>query len=115
VVVALRADAGARWQVDATYDDVRSPGQLARDILLRRKPARSFPSLVEIMSRSMVVASEGSVEASLAQADALLVPPIPEGMQILDWHLGKALSEAARVHTAEAIAARADLAAMKAA
>lgn len=114
VVVALRADAGAQWRIDATYADVRSPGQLARDIVLRRKPARNFPSLVEIMSRSMVVASEGSVEASLAQADALLVPPIPEGMQILDWHLGTALAESARAYTAEAIATRDDLAAMKA-
>ncbi len=115
VVVALRADAGAQWRIDATYDDVRSPGQLARDIMLRRKPERSFPSLVEIMSRSMVVASEGSVEASLAQADALLVPPIPDGMQILDWHLGRKLAETARAYTAKAIAARDDLAAMKAA
>jgi len=114
VVVALRADAGAHWRTDATYADVRSPGQLVRDIMLRRKPAKSFPSLVEIMSRSMVVASEGSVEASLAAADALLVPPIPDGMQILDWHLGKDLAETARQYTAEAIAAREDLAAMKA-
>ncbi|MGB3470507.1 MAG: cyclic nucleotide-binding and patatin-like phospholipase domain-containing protein [Erythrobacter sp.] len=115
VVVALRADAGAEWRIDAKYGDVRSPGQLARDIMLRRKPERAFPSLVEIMSRSMVVASEGSVEASLAQADALLVPPIPEDMQILDWHLGKQVAQDAREFTANAIATRPDLAAMKAA
>jgi NTE family protein len=114
VVVALRADAGAQWRIDATYGDVRTTGQLARDIMLRRKPQRAFPSLIEIMSRSMVVASEGSVERSLAQADVLLVPPIPENMQILDWHLGRGVAEAAREFTTRAIAERSDLAAMKA-
>ncbi|MEO1488525.1 MAG: cyclic nucleotide-binding and patatin-like phospholipase domain-containing protein [Pseudomonadota bacterium] len=115
VVVALRSDAGAAWRINASYSDVRTPAQLARDIVLRRKPDHEFPSLIEIMSRSMVVASEGTVEASLAAADALLVPPIPEDMQILDWHLGKDVAEAARRYTAEAIAERAELQAMKAA
>lgn len=115
MVVALRSDAGAAWRINASYSDVRTPAQLARDIVLRRKPDHEFPSLIEIMSRSMVVASEGTVEASLAAADALLVPPIPEDMQILDWHLGKDVAEAARRYTAEAIAERAELQAMKAA
>ncbi|MEM7690546.1 MAG: cyclic nucleotide-binding and patatin-like phospholipase domain-containing protein [Pseudomonadota bacterium] len=114
VVVALRTDVGTRWEVDATYGDVRTPGRIARDIILRRKPERAFPSLVEIMSRSMVVASEGTVEQSLAQADALLIPPIPADMQILDWHLGKQVSEAASEFTMQAIASREDLQAMRA-
>ena len=114
VVVALRTDVGARWEVEATYQDIRTPGRIARDLLLRRKPEREFPSLVEIMSRSMVVSSEGTVEQSLAQADALLIPPIPSDMQILDWQLGKQVAEAARVYTEQAIATREDLMAMKA-
>jgi NTE family protein len=114
VVVALRADAGAKWQVEARYGDVRTPGRIARDLILRRKPERDFPSLIEIMSRSMVVSSEGSVERSLAQADALLIQPIPADMQILDWHLGRQVAEAAREFTEQAIATRPDLQAMKA-
>ena len=114
VVVALRADLGSHWRIGATYADVRSTGQLLRDIVLRRKPKERFPSLIEVMSRSMVVSSEGSVEGALAQADALLIPPIPDGMQILDWHRGRDVAETARIFTAEAIASRADLAAMKA-
>jgi len=114
VVVALRADAGARWEVEAKYGDIRSPGKIARDIVLRRKPEREFPSLIEIMSRSMVVSSEGSVEKSLAQADALLIPPIPKDMQILDWHLGKQVAQAARTFTQQAIDTRDDLKSMKA-
>ena len=115
VVVALRTDVGARWEVEATYDDVRTPGQIARDMVLRRKQERPFPSLVEIMSRSMVVASEGSVEQNLAQADAMVVPPIPADMQILDWHLGKQIAEEAAEFTMQEIAMRADLQAMRAA
>lgn len=114
VVVALDAGAGAAWRIEARYGDVRTPWQLLRDIVLRRKPQRPFPSLVEIMSRAMVVGSQAGAQNALAKADALLIPPIPEGMQILDWHLGKAVAEAARRYTAAAIAARPELAAMKA-
>lgn len=114
VVVALNANTGAAWRIEARYGDVRSPWQLLRDLVLRRKPARPFPSLIEIMSRAMVVGSEAGVGGALAKADALLIPPIPEGMQILDWHLGASVAEAARRYTAEAIATRPELAAMKA-
>lgn len=114
VVVALRANVGEQWRIGASYADVRSPGQLLRDIVLRRKQKAPFPSLVEVMSRSMVVSSEGSVESALAQADALLIPPIPADMQILDWHLGRDIAEAARLYTAAAIATQPELAAMRA-
>ncbi len=114
VVVALHADAGAAWRIAARYSDVRTPWQLLRDIVLRRKPARAFPSLVEIMARAMVVGSEAAAAGALAKADVLLLPPIPDGMQILDWHKGTAVAEAARAYTAAAIAERPELAAMKA-
>jgi len=113
VVVALRPDAGAAWRTEATYDDVRSPGQLARDIMLRRKHDVQLPSLVETMSRSMVVGSQASVESSLAQADVLLTPPIPPDMQLLDWHLGQEVAENSRQFTLREIETRADLQAMK--
>ena len=62
----------------------------------------------------MVVSSEGTVEQSLAQADALLIPPIPAGMQLLDWQMGKEAAEKAREFTETAILSRGDLKAMKA-
>ncbi len=114
VVVALRPDAGAAWRIKATYDDVRSPGQLARDIIMRRKHDVQIPSLVETMSRSMVVGSQASVERSLAKADVLLTPPIPQDMQLLDWHLGQEVAEVARQFTLKEIETRDDLRAMKA-
>ncbi len=113
VVVALRPDAGEAWRIKARYDDVRSTGQLARDIMLRRKPDESIPSLVETMSRSMVVGSQATVEQSLAQADALVVPPLPQDMQLLDWHLGKDVAEAARDFTFKEIERREDLQKMR--
>jgi NTE family protein len=112
VVVALHAEAGAPWRIAARYSDVRSPGQLFRDLVLRRKPERAFPSLVEVMSRSMVVASEAGIESALEKADVLLIPPIPQGMELLDWDMGTQAAEAARRFTAEAIASRPELAAM---
>ncbi|MFL0672066.1 MAG: hypothetical protein ACJLS3_11775, partial [Erythrobacter sp.] len=115
VVVALHAEAGAPWRIAARYSDVRSPGQLFRDLVLRRKPERAFPSLVEVMSRSMVVASEAGIESALEKADVLLIPPIPPGMELLDWDMGTQAAEAARRFTAEAIATRPELAAMVAA
>ncbi|MFO6446004.1 patatin-like phospholipase family protein [Erythrobacter sp. NE805] len=114
VVVALHANAGEAWRIEAGYGDVRTPFELLRDIVLRRRPARRFPSLVEVMTRAMVVASEAAAEGALAKADVLLIPPIPEGMQILDWHKGTAAAEAARAFTAAAIAERPELAAMRA-
>jgi NTE family protein len=114
VVVALSPDPGAPWRTEARNKDIRTPGQLARDLIFRRRPSKPFPNLIEIMSRSMIVASEGAVENALAQADVLLIPPLPAGMQLLDWHLGQKAAEDARRFTAKAIATRADLAAMKA-
>jgi NTE family protein len=114
VVVALHANAGEAWRIEASYADVRTPWELLRDIVLRRRPARRFPSLVEVMSRAMVVGSEAAAQGALAKADVLLIPPIPEGMQILDWHKGTAVAEAAREFTLQAIAERPELAAMRA-
>jgi NTE family protein len=67
------------------------------------------------MWRSMVVSSAAAIRQNLSAADVLLVPPVPDTMRILDWHLGKALSESARRYTAERIATSEALAQMKAA
>ena len=115
VVVSLRSDAGEDWRLDAPYNSLRTPWQLFRDMIFRRKPKTPFPSLVEIMSRSMVVSSASVVRQNLASADVLLVPPVPETMKILDWHLGKELSEAARVYTTQRIIENEALSEMKAA
>ncbi len=103
VVVNLRADAGEEWRVETKYHQLRTRWRLFRDLILRRKARYPFPNIVEIMSRSMVVSSAGAIGRNLSQADVLLMPPIPETMKILDWHLGRDLSEAARIYTTQRI------------
>jgi NTE family protein len=115
IVVLLRADGDRDWRLETKYSSLRTRGQLLRDVILRRKPKEDFPSIVEIMWRSMVVSSAAAIRQNLSAADVLLVPPVPDTMRILDWHLGKALSESARRYTAERIATSEALAQMKAA
>lgn len=114
VVVSLRSDAGDEWRTETKYTSLRTPWQILRDLVFRRKPRHEFPGIVDIMSRSMVVTSASIVKQSLSQADVLLVPPIPEGMKILDWHLGKQLAADAARYTAERIAEHPPLQEMKA-
>ncbi|MCA1748884.1 MAG: hypothetical protein LC634_04915 [Sphingomonadales bacterium] len=47
-------------------------------------------------------------------AEIPLVPPIPEGMKILDWHLGKDLAKSASEYTAQRIAEHKPLQEMRA-
>lgn len=115
VVVSLRTDAGDDWRLGETrYSSLRSRRKILADIIFRRKPKQEFPSIVEIMSRSMVVSSAAAVRQSLDGADVLLVPPIPETMKILDWHLGTEVSEDARRFTAKRISEEPKLQEMKA-
>lgn len=115
VVVSLRTDAGDDWRLgDTKYSSLRSRRKILADIIFRRKPKQEFPSIVDIMSRSMVVSSAAAVRQSLDSADVLLVPPIPETMKILDWHLGTEVSEAARQYTAQKITEQEKLQEMKA-
>lgn len=94
IVVSL-GDPDEVWRTDVEYDDIRGRWTLMRDVLLRRKREAEFPSIVEIMSRSMVVASRMASKEMLGEDDILVNPPIIPDMQILDWHLGRELAEIA--------------------
>ncbi len=94
IVVSL-GDPDEVWRTDVEYDDIRGRWSLMRDVLLRRKRDAEFPSIVEIMSRSMVVASRMASKEMLGDDDILVNPPIIPDMQILDWHLGRELAEMA--------------------
>ncbi|MEO1046674.1 MAG: cyclic nucleotide-binding and patatin-like phospholipase domain-containing protein [Pseudomonadota bacterium] len=111
IVVSL-GDANAAWRIEAGYKALRSRGRLAWDVLLRRPAPDDFPSIVDIMSRSMVVASRIASRSMLSETDILLQPPIIEGMQILDWHLGREQAEKASDYVAEQVAGNADLSAL---
>lgn len=99
------------WRVAGRYAMLRTPLKLARDIILRRGPS-DLPSIIDVLSRAMVVASRRSLADNLAQADIMLTPPLTPGMRILDWQLGRALADAAYLSTQAAIASDAALAAL---
>ncbi|WOE75672.1 cyclic nucleotide-binding and patatin-like phospholipase domain-containing protein [Alterisphingorhabdus coralli] len=109
IVVGL-GDTSTAWRIDAEYNALRSRVRLARDVLLRRPAPDDFPSIVDIMSRSMVVASRIASRSMLSDNDILLQPPIIEGMQILDWHLGREQAEKAAEYVAQQLGENEELA-----
>lgn len=100
IVVSL-GDPHEIWRTDVLYDDIRGRWSLLRDVILRRKRDVEFPSIVEIMSRSMVVASRMASKEMLGDQDILVNPPIIPNMQILDWHMGRELAELAANYISE--------------
>lgn len=107
IVVSL-GDPNEVWRTDVKYDDVRGRWTLLRDVLLRRKRDAEFPSILEILSRSMVVASRMASKDMLGEQDMLIAPPIIPGMQMLDWHLGGEIAEMAAEHVAQQVLASAE-------
>ena len=108
IVVSL-GDPNEVWRTDALYNDIRGRWSLLRDVILRRKRATEFPSIVEIMSRSMVVASRMASKEMLGEQDILVSPPIITNMQILDWHLGRELADMAADYISEQVIPTIDL------
>jgi len=108
IVVSL-GDPNEVWRTDALYNEIRGRWSLLRDVILRRKRATEFPSIVEIMSRSMVVASRMASKEMLGEQDLLVSPPIIPNMQILDWHLGRELADMAADYISEQVIPTIDL------
>ncbi len=100
IVVSL-GDPHEIWRTDVQYDDIRGRWGLLKDVILRRKRDSEFPSIVEVMSRSMVVASRMASKEMLGGQDILVNPPIIPNMQILDWQLGRELAEMAADYITE--------------
>jgi NTE family protein len=111
-IVVTLGEAGQTWRIKAGYHSLRRRGQLIRDLFLRRKSDSDFPSIVEIMQRSMVVASRIASRSMLRADDIPLSPPIVKGMQILDWHLGRKQAEQAAQYVTREVATNPALAAL---
>ena len=108
IVVSL-GDPHEIWRTEVQYGDIRGRWSLLRDVILRRKRDAEFPSIVEIMSRSMVVASRMASKEMLGDQDILVNPPIIPAMQILDWHLGRDLANMAADYISEHVLPTIDL------
>lgn len=107
-IVVTLGDPNEIWRTDVEYDEVRGRWSLIRDVIMRRKKEQDFPSIVEIMSRSMVVASRMASKEMLGEQDILVNPPIIPDMQILDWQLGRELADMAAEYITEQVLISAD-------
>lgn len=84
VVVAFEVPQLERFAV--RYSDLPGRGALARRMLLPfgRLPLPDAPSLGAVLMRSLLANQQG-FDQHLSSEDALLVPPLPPAMSILDW------------------------------
>jgi len=98
IVVAL-ADHSEDWRLGVNYSQIRGRWALLRDIALRRKRKNEFPSIVEVMSRSMVISSRIASRDVLGDQDLIITPPIISGMQLFDWQMGRELAASAHSYT----------------
>lgn len=112
-IVVTLGEGGQTWRIQAVYGALRTRGRLICDLLLRRKSDSDFPSIIEIMQRSMVVASRIASRTMLHADDIVLSPPIVPGMQILDWHLGRKQADQAARYVADELAVNPALAALQ--
>lgn len=103
-IVVTLGDANQAWRIRSAYTELRRRGRLLWDVLLRRKAKGDFPSIVEVMQRSMVVASRMASRSMLQDEDIHLAPPILPNMQILDWHLGRKQALVAAEYVEEQVA-----------
>lgn len=85
VVVSFHIPELQRFEVD--YDSLPSRAELIRRSFnpLTRGKLPQAPGLTTVLMRSLM-ANRNDFQHQLKPHDALLVPPIPEDMGILDWH-----------------------------
>lgn len=85
VVIAFEVPKLARFDVD--YRQLPSRGELLKRKLMPFgwPPLPSAPSIGTVLLRSLM-ANRQDFERHLRPEDVLLVPPLPQGMGVLDWH-----------------------------
>jgi len=85
----------ARWRrATYQYSDYPARGALIREKLTPwRKPGIRAPRLGQIMTRSMLLASDAASQEALQRADLVFQPPVPKGMGITDWKRFKPLAQ----------------------
>ena len=83
----------SRWRrAEYRYDDYPSRGELLREKISFRKRGRlKAPRIGQILTRSMLLASDAASADALTRTEAVFIPPLPKGMGITDWHRFEAL------------------------
>jgi hypothetical protein len=74
------------WRVGGRYADIPRRAALLRDLVLRRR--RDYPNVVSVLLRSMFLAS-ARLPRSGAPGDLFVIPDVPDGVALLDWHKGR--------------------------
>jgi len=82
-----------RWRrATYQYQDYPTRGAQFRESLVPwKKSAFKAPRLGQIMTRSMLLASDAASQDALRRADLVFIPPLPKGMGITDWNRFKSL------------------------
>lgn len=82
-----------RWRrAEYRYADYPSRGELVREKISFRKSRRlKAPRIGQILTRSMLLASDAASADALTRTEAVFIPPLPKGMGITDWHRFEAL------------------------
>ncbi len=77
----------SRWRrADFSYDEMPARSDLLLEKLLPwRKPRIRAPRVGQVMTRTMLLASDGASQDALTRAETVFLPPIPKGMGIIDW------------------------------
>ncbi len=73
------------------YDEIPGRERLIGDIVMRRR--RTFPGILNVLTRSMMVTSRRSVSELEIGSDCLMRLPACKGMGMLDWKTGRAQEE----------------------
>lgn len=106
--VILNFLAGRPWRVRALYEDLPTRRQAVLGLFRRRKRGVArHPSVLSILSRSMVVNSRKLLEQTDIGNDILINIPTLRGMSFLDWARGRELFNAAYGQASEALDAAA--------
>jgi hypothetical protein len=84
-----------------SYSAVPSRGRLCADLLLRRR--RSFPRLLNVLARAMLVTSRRSLLETEIGGDLMIKLPVCDRMGLLDWRRGRAQEQASYRYVSELI------------
>lgn len=62
----------------------------------RKRKRLAAPTVAQVLTRTMMLASDAETQAALSQAELVFAPPLPKGMGILDWHRFEAFERESR-------------------
>ena len=86
-------------------ENCQAGGEAARRLLFRRKSDQRFPSVVSVLSRTMVITARRLLSETDLQNDVLLEIPTLSKMGFLEWKRGREQFDAAYCAMAEALEA----------